>query len=101
MEQTTTPTTPTVADRFFEAFATLKAAHRTNTQRFCREMGVDKRNFYKKRKQVGDTSMTTAWLTYIVEQYGVSPLWLLTGAGSMFHADQRAGRPTPELLFRV
>ena len=91
----------TVVDRFFEAFEALKAEGRTNTQRFCREMGADKRNFYKKRRQVGDTSMMTAWLTFIVEQYGVSPLWLLTGAGSMFHADQRAGRHTPELLFRV
>lgn len=74
----------TVADRFFEAFEALKAARRTNTQRFCREMGVDKRNFYKKRRQTGDTSMTTAWLTFIVERYEVSPLWLLTGNGEMF-----------------
>lgn len=78
----------TVVDRFFEAFEALKAAHRTNTQQFCREMGADKRNFYKKRRQTGDTSMTTAWLTFIVERYGVSPLWLLTGNGEMF---ERAG----------
>lgn len=90
--QTTTPIpTPTVADRFFEAFAALKVARRTNTQRFCREMGADKRNFYKKQKQTGDTTITTSWLTFIVQRYNVSPLWLLTGRGPMFQ------NPSPRL----
>ena len=39
----------TVADRFFEAFDALLAMGETKIQTFCREGGIDKRNFYKKR----------------------------------------------------
>ena len=39
----------TVADRFFEAFDALLAMSETKIQTFCREGGIDKRNFYKKR----------------------------------------------------
>lgn len=37
----------TVADRFFEAFDALLAMGETKIQTFCREGGIDKRNFYK------------------------------------------------------
>ena len=39
----------TVADRFFEAFDALLAMGETKIQTFCREGGIDKRNFYKAR----------------------------------------------------
>ena len=56
----------TVADRFFEAFDALLAMGETKIQTFCRE------------------EIPTAWLTFIVEHYGVSPRWLLIGRGQMF-----------------
>ena len=63
----------TVADRFFEAFDALLAMGETKIQTFCREGGIDKRNFYKKRDNTDSR-----------RDYGVSPRWLLTGRGQMF-----------------
>lgn len=75
----------TVADRFFEAFDTLLALGETKIQTFCREGGIDKRNFYKKRDNPDDRKeVPTRWLTFIVEHHGVSPRRLLTGRGRMF-----------------
>ena len=75
----------TVADRFFEAFDALLAMGETKIHTFCREGGIDKRNFYKKRDNTDSRrEIPTAWLTFIVEHYGVSPRWLLTGRGQMF-----------------
>ena len=75
----------TVTDRFFEAFDALLAMGETKIQTFCREGGIDKRNFYKKRDNTDSRrEIPTAWLTFIVEHYGVSPRWLLTGRGQMF-----------------
>ena len=70
----------TVADRFFEAFDALLAMGETKIQTFCREGGIDKRNFYKKRD---NTDSRREIPTFIVEHYGVSPRWLLTGRGQM------------------
>lgn len=76
---------PTVADRFFEAFDALLAMNQTKIQTFCREGGIDKRNFYKKRGDFENRrEIPSAWLTFIVVQYDVSPRWLLTGKGKMF-----------------
>ena len=69
----------TVADRFFEAFDALLAMGETKIQTFCREGGIDKRDNTDSRREI-----PTAWLTFIVEHYGVSPRWLLTGRGQMF-----------------
>lgn len=75
----------TVADRFFDAFDALLAMNQTKIQRFCREAGIDKRNFYKKRDNPENRrDIPTAWLTFIVEHHDVSPRWLLTGRGQMF-----------------
>lgn len=58
----------TVADRFFEAFDALLAMGETKIQTFCREGGIDKRNFYKKRDNTDSRrEIPTAWLTFIVE----------------------------------
>lgn len=56
----------TVADRFFEAFDALLAMGETKIQTFCREGGIDKRNFYKKRDNTDSRrEIPTAWLTFI------------------------------------
>lgn len=75
----------TVAERFFEAFDALLALGETKIQTFCREGGIDKRNFYKKRDNPNDRKdVPSRWLTFIVEHHDVSPRWLLTGRGQMF-----------------
>lgn len=74
----------TVTDRFFEAFEALLAMGATNVASFCKELGVDRRNFLKQREDHGRNILKPSWLTIIVERYKVAPRWLLTGRGQMF-----------------
>lgn len=75
---------PTVSDRFFEAFDALLAMGATKEAPFCRELGVDRRNFAKQREDHTRNILKPSWLTFLVERYRVSPRWLLTGRGPMF-----------------
>ncbi len=74
-----------VTDRFFQAYAAMLAMGEITTEGFCRELGVDKRNFYKQRDDHTRCILKTHWLTHVVERHGVSPKWLLTGKGDMFY----------------
>lgn len=74
----------TVTDRFFLAFETLLAMGDTKEAPFCRELGVDRRNFAKQWEDHERNILKPFWLTHIVEHYNVSPRWLLTGRGQMF-----------------
>lgn len=73
-----------ITDRFFAAFDILIESGRTKTQTFCREMNVDKRNFRKQQNDHTRQIIKPFWLTFVVERFGVSAYWLLTGHGQMF-----------------
>lgn len=74
-----------VVGRFFQALDTLKERKAIGgIQTFCNAYGIDKRNFYKQRKQPQIQIMHFDWLVPLVTEYGVSSLWLLTGLGKMF-----------------
>jgi hypothetical protein len=74
-----------VVARFFEALDELKARRIIRgAQTFCNAYDIDKRNFYKQRKQPQIQIMHFDWLQPMVLEYGVSSLWLLTGLGKMF-----------------
>lgn len=51
---------------------------------FCEKNGIDKRHFYTQRKDLGKGYFEVSWLVPLIEDYGVSSLWLLTGKGTMF-----------------
>ena len=76
----------TVTDRFFLAFDDLIATGRTSRSQFCRDLGVDRRNFDKQEADHGRHIIRLEWLAVIVERYGVSADWLLTGRGWPFGA---------------
>lgn len=74
-----------VVARFFEAMDALKERKDIGGyQSFCNRYGIDKRNFYKQRKQPQIQIMHFDWLVPLVTEYGVSSLWLMTGLGKMF-----------------
>lgn len=73
-----------VTVRFFEAFAVLVEDGRTTTSGFCEEVGIDRPNFLKQRREPGRSILRPAWLSYLCRKYGVSPAWLLLGTGTMF-----------------
>lgn len=75
---------PTVTDRFFEAFDAILVRDAISIREFCRELGVDRRNFLKQRDDHSRCILKPEWLTFLVERYGVDSAWLLTGRGRMF-----------------
>lgn len=74
-----------VVARFFEAIDALKERKDIKGyQAFCNRYGIDKRNFYKQRKQPQIQIMHFDWIVPLVTEYGISSLWLITGLGKMF-----------------
>lgn len=74
-----------VVKRFFTALDALRERKDIKGfQTFCNDYGIDKRNFYKQRKEPHIQIMHFDWLVPLVTEYGVSALWLITGLGKMF-----------------
>lgn len=71
--------------RFFEALQRLKADKRIRgKQTFTRDHGINRWNMNSLEKDPSRDIFQPAWLTYLVNDYGVSPQWLLTGMGDFY-----------------
>lgn len=74
-----------IVKRFFTALYALKERKIIRgKQTFTRRYGINRWNMNTLEKQPERDMFQVAWLTYLVRDYGVSPLWLLTGGGEMF-----------------
>ena len=87
-----TPDSVLVVGRFFAALSRLKRdkvirGKKTFTDRY----GINRWNLNTCEKEPGRDIFQPAWLSYLVRDYGVSSLWLLTGDGS-FYADGTDGK---------
>ena len=71
----------TITDRFFAAYGDLLTAGRTSQRKFCKELGVDRRNFDKQAADHSRHILRPELLTILVTNYAVSADWLLTGRG--------------------
>lgn len=79
------PDSQAVVLRFFAAIRELKARRVIRGQAtFCRRHGINRRHMYLQEREPWRDIVQLAWLTYIIEDYGVSALWLMTGKGEMF-----------------
>lgn len=81
------PDSQQVVRRFFEVLYMLKAMRVIRgIETFTREHRINKRNFYALKKDMSRDMLQLAWLSILVEKYGVSAEWLLTGRGAMFYS---------------
>lgn len=70
--------------RFFQALQYLKEQKVIRgKQTFTRKFGINRWNMNTVEKEPSRDQFQTAWLTYLVTEYGISADWLLTGRGSI------------------
>lgn len=81
-----------IVRRFFETLRRLKEEKVIRgKQTFTRRYGINRWNMNTLEKDPSRDIFQPAWLTYLVEDYGISPLWLLTGKGDIITQQQRKG----------
>lgn len=74
-----------IVARFFEALGRLKEDKKIRgKQTFTREYNINRWNLNTLAKDYTRDIFQPAWLTYLVEGYGVSAQWLLTGKGDFY-----------------
>ena len=73
-----------VINRFFEALRYLKEEKIIRgKQTFTRAYEINRWNMNTLEKDPSRDIFQAAWLTYLVNDYGVSATWLLTGRGDI------------------
>lgn len=79
-----TPDSQAVVQRFFQALYYLKAEHIIRgKQTFTNKHGINRWNLNSLEKDPASNIFQVAWLGYLVQDYGVSSRWLLTGQGNI------------------
>lgn len=79
-----TPDNTQIVTRFFQALQVLideKVIRGKKT--FTDRHNINRRNFWQIEKKDRVGLFDVAWLSYLVEDYGVSAEWLLTGKGQI------------------
>lgn len=74
-----------IVRRFFEALHILKANKIIRgKQTFTSRYGINRWNMNTLEKEPNRDIFQVSWLEYLVKDYKVSPMWLLTGEGRFF-----------------
>lgn len=75
-----------VVVRFFEVLDYLKAnKYIRGLQTFTTRYNINKRNLYQLKADPSRDIFQVAWLFFLVRDYNVSPLYLLTGEGEIMN----------------
>ena len=82
--------------RFFEALKILKANKIIRgKQTFTNRHGINRWNMNTLEKDPSRDMFQSAWLAYLVQDYNISPRWLLTGEGFIFDSPSEETRFLP------
>lgn len=74
-----------IVERFYEAFEAVKQYKLIRgTQTFTNQYDINRRNFLFVKRNPQSDMFQMAWITYLVKDFGVSALWIMTGKGQMF-----------------
>ena len=74
-----------IVKRFFQAlYLLIESKKIRGKQTFTRQYGINRWNMNRLEKQPESNIFQVCWLTYLVEDYGVSAKWLLTGKGGVY-----------------
>ena len=74
-----------IVTRFFAVLDLLKQKKEIRgINTFTERYGINRRNMLKLVKEPERDIFQPAWLSYLVADYNVSPMWLLTGEGAIF-----------------
>lgn len=80
------PISQAIHSRFFQAIDELVMAKKMRGKNsFATKYDLNKGNFYKLRTNPS-AEFQLCYLTYLVEDFGVSANWLLTGKGDIFNS---------------
>lgn len=91
-----TPDSQQIVTRFFQALYRLKTDKKIRgKQTFTRAHNINRWNLNTLEKNPASNIFQPAWLTYLVTEYEVSPLWLLTGKGNFYTTPQNKETPPP------
>ena len=77
--------TVAIVERFFTALRILiEGKVMRGLQTFTRTYGLNRRNVQRLQHEPQSGIFRAGWLTYLVEDFRISPTWLLTGRGGVF-----------------
>lgn len=74
-----------IVNRFFDCIYALQKLKKIRGKKtFCERYHINRWNFNTVEKQPESNMFKIAWLTYLVKDYGISAIYLLTGDGNVF-----------------
>lgn len=77
-----------IVNRFFEALHILKTCGMIRgVKTFTDRYGINRRNLYQLERNPEKDILQLAWLAYLIVDYNISAMWLLTGEGDVFRTE--------------
>ena len=74
-----------IIDRFFQAIELLRQYRIIRgLQTFTRNHGLNRWNINVMKKDRSHNYFRASWITFLYQDYKVSPIWMLTGEGGFF-----------------